>query len=186
MADWYDAQKLPLAFPLFRETRNCCCGQGFPDLTQIPPFLLSSMWPSDFALQNRTNVQHWDLNIIRSERVPEQPTPDRVGTKFSCTFDLKGRHSEVDYTIIKYNAEAKDLAQFEGLTSRLHSTDTLAFADVSDRPNHTELTASFDLNLRGVLSPFSFLMNSTMQSTCANVMKEMEKFIKIRLDGTGK
>jgi hypothetical protein len=115
--------------------------------------------------------------------VPGQPTPDRVGTKFSCTFNLKGQHSEVDYTIRKYDAVAKDVAQFEGFTSRLHSVDTLSFADVPGKPDHTELTASFELNLRGILSPFSFLMNGAMQTTCASVVKEIETFIAAKLDG---
>jgi hypothetical protein len=42
MADWYDAQKLPLAFPLFRETPELLLWPGLPrsdSNTSIPSLL---------------------------------------------------------------------------------------------------------------------------------------------------
>jgi hypothetical protein len=142
----------------------------------VVPYPRQRVWD---LMSNWANVVHWDSNLTSSIRTPDQPKPDRVGTKYSCIFDLNGTKSDVDYTVIAF--EDKKLAQFEGFTNRLRSCDTLAFADASDALNSTQITANFDISLRGILRPLSFLMNGAMQSTCAAVMTKMEKYIHAEL-----
>jgi hypothetical protein len=134
-----------------------------------------------FALMSDwTKSSKWDNNLTTSVRKPDQPTPDRVGTKFDCIFELSGKASDVDYTIIAF--EEGKIAQFEGFTDRLRSCDTLRFADAPGNPRHTEVDANFDLTLRGFIRPLSFLMQGPMNSTCAVVMQKMETFIHEELE----
>lgn len=133
-------------------------------------------------LSDWTNLAAWDMNITRSERIAGQPGEDGVGTRFSCTFELNGRASEVDYRCVALDRGA--LARFAGTTSLgpgvgVRTQDTLAFRDAPD--GGTIVDAEFDLRFRGLLTPLSFLMNGTMQETGPVVMKDIDAFVKKEL-----
>jgi Polyketide cyclase / dehydrase and lipid transport len=141
------------------------------------PYARARVWK---LMADWTNLEKWDLNISRSERLSGQPTADGVGTKFSCTFDLNGKKSEVDYTCVKYDAEKMDVAQFSGLAALaplvgVRSQDTLSFRDAEG--GGTVIDAEFDLTFRGLFTPLSFVMGSSMKETGPKVMTEMDTFV---------
>lgn len=108
-----------------------------------------------------TNLAKWDLNITRSERVGPAAA-DGVGAQFSCTFDLKGKQSQVDYGCVQF--DEGEVAQFVGTTSLgpgvgIRTQDTVALRDAPG--SGTVIDAEFDLRFRGLLTPLSFL--STFQ-----------------------
>lgn len=112
-----------------------------------------------------------------------QPESDGVGTKFSCTFDYNGSKTEVDYTCIKFNADTKDMASFEAFSKMLHSIDTLSFADIPGKTDHTEITGDFNLQFRSVLKPFSFMMGGPMRRIGPKSMQGIESLLHERLGG---
>ncbi|KAI0558669.1 START-like protein [Gracilaria domingensis] len=125
-----------------------------------------------------TNLAKWDVNITKSELAASEPADARgEGTKYDCAFSLQGSDIEVDYTCVKY--EEPDLCQFVGLAKLFRSQDTLEFESKDDG---TKITAEFNLTFRGLLSPFSFVMNGAMQKTGPIVMDDIKKFVTAQLE----
>ena len=57
----------------------------------------------------------------------------------------------------------------------VRSKDTIEVVKTDD--GGTEVTAEFQLYLRGLLYPLSFVLDGAMQETCPKVMKDLDKFI---------
>lgn len=140
------------------------------------PYPRAQVWR---VMSDWTNLAAWDINITRSERVAGQPSPDGVGTKFSCTFNANGHSSDVDYACVRFDKQS--CAQFVGTATLagpvgFRSQDTLAFRD-GETDGTTELSAEFDLKFRGLFSPLSFVMAGSMKETGPIVMRDIEKFV---------
>lgn len=147
------------------------------------PYPRARVWK---LMADWTNLAAWDTNIVRSERVAGQPPEDGVGTKFDCTFDLNGKKSQVDYTCVKYDPVKMDTAQFVGLSSLypgvgVRSQDTVSLRDAAG--GGTIIDAEFDLKFKGLLTPLSFVMGSSMAETGPKVMKEIDAFVTKELSG---
>lgn len=126
-----------------------------------------------------TNLAVWDINITKSVLADDQkPNQVGIGTKYDCEFSANGMENvKVDYECVYFDAPTK--AQYVGLARLFRSVDTVECE--AEGENTTKLTAEFNLSFRGLLSPFSFLMNGAMQKTGPIVMKDIEKFLTERL-----
>lgn len=142
----------------------------------IVPFARERVWN---LLSDWTYLSAWDVNISKSELSSEQKNEQvGVGTKYYCEFSANGmRDVPVNYECVAFDAPNK--CQYVGLANLFKSVDTIEFAPEGD--NATKITASFNLSFRGLLSPFSFVMNGPMQKTGPVVMKDMEKFVEAKL-----
>lgn len=144
----------------------------------VVPYARSRVWS---LMSDWTQLQAWDVNITRSERVAGQTTGDGEGTKFDCTFSLNGKESQVDYVCQEWAPENE--CAFEGVASiaplvNVRSQDRLQFRDVD---GGTEVEASFDLKFTGALRLFSFVMGGEMASTGPKVMKDIDGFVREKL-----
>lgn len=140
----------------------------------IVPFARERVWK---LMSDWTNLSKWDTNITKSHLAKqESPNATGLGTKYDCAFALNGLEIAVDYECIKF--EPSNVCHFVGLARFFKSQDSLEFETVADG---TKLTAEFNLCFRGLLSPFSFAMNGSMQKIGPVVMEEINKFVEEQL-----
>lgn len=146
----------------------------------VVPFARERVWQ---LMSDWRNLAAWDVNISRSE-LAEGESPDNVnvGTRYSCTFDLKGRSTEVDYRVQSW--DVLNSCSFVGLAGIIRSQDSLSFEDHPGADPATKISAEFQLNFRGPLALLSFVMNGKMQSTGPVVMKDMEEFVNKKLSAS--
>lgn len=126
-----------------------------------------------------TNLSIWDLNITKSVLAADQkPGQVGLGTKYDCEFSANGMENvKVAYECVQFEAPQK--CRYIGLAQLFKSVDTVEC--VAEGDNATKITAEFNLSFRGLLSPFSFVMNGAMQKTGPIVMKDIEKFVSEKL-----
>lgn len=130
-------------------------------------------------LSNWTNLALWDINVkemipIEAEGVPKAG----VGAMWDCKFEFNGRKTDAKYRCVEYTEPTK--AIFEASSPFVRSKDTLQIKQGADA-NSSQVTMQFELYLRGLLSPLSFLLDGAMQSTCPQVMKDLEGFVDEQL-----
>ncbi|PXF43661.1 hypothetical protein BWQ96_06566 [Gracilariopsis chorda] len=136
----------------------------------VVPYAQERVWK---LMSDWTNLAKWDINITKSVLAEsEQPGACGEGTKYDCAFSLNGSEIPVNYNCIKYDEPRT--CQFLGLAKLFRSQDTLEFEKEGEG---TKLTAEFNLAFRGLLYPFSFLMNGAMQKTGPIVMDDIQKFV---------
>ena len=128
-----------------------------------------------------TNLCKWDTLITSSVAASPETVPG-VGAKYDATFDLRGRPLPVDYICTKYDPPT--YAEFEATASMFKSRDWVRCED-TEQADHTKVTASFDLSFRGILAPFSFLMDKAMQKTGPLVIKDIGTFLHDNLAEPG-
>lgn len=146
----------------------------------IVPYPRSKVFP---LLADWRNLAIWDLNITSSVYSPDQsnPTPG-VGTRYDVRFSANGlKDVPVDYVCTEYVSPER--CSYTGIARFFKSQDSIVCEDAED--GNTKVTAEFNLGFRGILAPLSFVMNGAMQSTGPIVMKDIEKFVKERLDESG-
>lgn len=137
------------------------------------PFPRQRVWA---LMSDWTNVPSWDLNITKCTLAEGQP-PGSIGKgiHYDCLFSSSSmKDIEVDYECVVYDPPHK--CSYVGLAKLLRSQDSIACESV-DNDTATKITAEFNLDFRGLLSPFSFVMNGAMQKTCPAVMDEIKKFV---------
>lgn len=123
-----------------------------------------------------SNLALWDMNV--KANTPRAGTPTSgVGAEWDCKFEFNGTKTDARYRCVEWDAERR--AVFEASSTFVRSRDTIEVADVPG--GGTAVTAEFQLYLRGILSPFSFVLNGAMQDTCPKVMKDLTAFIEERL-----
>lgn len=123
-----------------------------------------------------TNVPSWDLNITKCT-LAEGQSPGTIGkgTHYDCLFSNNNmKDVKVDYECIVFDPPHK--CSYVGLAKLFRSQDSIGCESVDD-DTATKITAEFNLSFRGLLSPFSFVMNSAMQKTGPAVMDEIKKFV---------
>lgn len=136
----------------------------------VVPYARDRVWK---LMSDWTNLAAWDVNIKKSELAStEAAGATGLGTRYDCAFSTGGSSMDVDYECIRFDAPNR--AEFRGIATLFKSTDSIACEEVNEG---TKITAEFNLAFRGVLSPLSFVMNSTMQKTGPIVMKDIEKFV---------
>lgn len=142
----------------------------------VVPFARERVWK---LMSDWTNLSAWDVNITKSALSPDHtPGPPAVGTKYVCEFSANGMENvKVDYECVLFDPPAR--CQYVGLARFFRSVDSVQCDPEGDAS--TKITAEFNLSFRGLLSPFSFLMNGAMQSTGPLVMKDIEKFVAEQL-----
>lgn len=141
------------------------------------PFPRERVWA---LMSDWRNLATWDVNVTKSVLAAGQAENARgVGTKYDCLFRSSPEQKEmkVDYTCTLYNEPSE--CKYEGLAGLFRSNDAIECEAVDD--HSTKVTAEFNLVFRGILSPFSFVMNGVMQKTGPIVMKDMDEFIKKEL-----
>lgn len=148
----------------------------------VVPFAKPRVWA---LMSDWTNLAAWDMNITRSEREAGQAEGDAVDTRFDCTFSLNGRVSQVAYVCREW--AAGETCAFEGVARLaplvgVRSRDRIVCREVE---GGTEVEASFDLKLMGLLRPLSFVMGSEMATTGPKVMKDIDSFVREKLEGGG-
>ncbi|CAN8065830.1 unnamed protein product [Agarophyton chilense] len=140
----------------------------------IVPYARDRVWK---LMSDWTNLSKWDVNITKSQLAASESTDAQgEGTKYECAFSLNGKPIDVDYTCVKF--DEPNICQFVGLAKLFRSQDSLEFESKDDE---TKITAEFDLAFRGLLSPFSFVMNGAMQKTGPIVMEDIKKFVTEQL-----
>lgn len=129
------------------------------------------------------NIEVWDMNIVKSNLAEGHTDPSKgLGTRYDCQFKIGDKDPiGVAYECIKYNAPVE--CEFQGLATLFKSKDCVKCEKKGDG---TEITADFNLDFRGLLSPFSFIMNGTMQKTGPIIMKDIEQFVNSSLGYAGK
>lgn len=142
----------------------------------IVPFARERVWK---LMSDWTYLSAWDVNISKSQLSSGQKAGQvGVGTKYYCEFSANGMSDvPVNYECMVFDAPNK--CQYVGLAKLFKSVDTVECAPEGD--NATKITASFNLSFRGLLSPFSFVMNGAMQKTGPVVMQDIEKFVATKL-----
>lgn len=136
-----------------------------------------------FALMSDwRNLQHWDMNIVKSDYAePDSDYTNGVGTKYDCAFKVGDRAPiDVAYECIRY--DTPQFCKYQGMATLFKSFDSIQCDVVADSADKTEITAEFNLDFRGLLSPFSFVMNGQMQNTGPLIMKDIEKFVTTSLE----
>lgn len=136
------------------------------------PYARQRVWP---VLSDWTNLSRWDINIKTSTLAAEEASdaPQKEGTCYDCTFAMGQNIIPVAYKCVRMQPMSE--CQFQGLARLFRSVDTLSFEEMGDA--QTRVTASFELNFRGLLAPFSFVMGGAMRDTGPIVMKDIAKFL---------
>ena len=118
----------------------------------------------------------WDMNV--KAMTPIDGTPKRgIGAEWDCKFEFNGTKTDAKYKCIEW--EDGHRAVFQAMSPFVRSKDTM---EVVEKDGNTEVTMEFQLHLRGLLYPFSFVLDCAMQDTCPLVMKDLKAFIEKELE----
>lgn len=130
---------------------------------------VSRVWE---LVANWTNLAVWDMNVKKMTPIDGTPSSG-VGAGWDCLFEFNGNKTDAKYKCVLWEPEKK--AVFEATSPFVRSKDTIEVVKTED--GGTEVTAEFQLYLRGLLFPFSFVLDGAMQSTCPQVIKDLDKYI---------
>lgn len=146
----------------------------------IVPFAKDRVWN---LMSDWRNLSKWDTNV--SQSTLESGTNENdigLGTHYDITFKMREREIPVAYECMRF--DKPDYCEYVGLATLFKSKDCIRFEGLQDDSHSTKVTAEFNLNFRGLLSPLSFVFNGAMQDIGPKVMKDIDAFLNVSLTDT--